>query len=341
MTFAEAMQFQGAFCEANGAPITAGVCRALAGALDNGSATGRRAIGWPGEMFVDALPLRLVAPFHALHRSGRAQMLAALFEGRDEDGCEAIRQAVRAHDAEIVGWLDGPPQTNATGRSASFMAALSVLAQRFDHAFELIEIGSSAGLNLLIDRYRYVLGGVGIGPADSPVVIEPEWTGAPPPTADVRIASVTGCDIAPLDVRDAAAAERLLSYVWVDQRERLHTTAAAIAMVQAAYPDLVAADAADFVEARFATPQAAGTTRVLMHSIVWQYLPPATQAHITAAIERAGAAATPDRSLAWIAFEADRGIGWPALTLRCWPAGGTAVELATGHPHGTAVTWCA
>ena len=339
MTFEEAMAFQAAFCATNGAPVTARVCRALAAALDRDSMTGRRALDWTGDYIADALPLRLVAPFHALFRSGRCAALDRLFGGRTGDDSAAIRAAVAAHDTEIAPWLDGPPQTNATGRSSLYMGALLVLAQQFAQPFELIEIGSSAGLNLLLGRYRYELGGVQLGPTASPVAMIPQWHGPPPPQAEVRIASVRGCDIAPIDVTDNAAAERLLSYVWVDQTDRIALTQAAIDMARAFPPGLSRADAADFVEARLAARQAMGTTRVLMHSIVWQYLPRGTQQRIEAAMARAGEDATADRPLAWIAFEVQRDIGRPRLTLRQWPGDGGEVELGAAHPHGSIVQW--
>jgi len=213
---------------------------------------------------------------------------------------------------------------------------LLVLAKRFGLPFELIEIGSSAGLNLLIDRYRYDLGGVVVGPGDAPVTIAPEWRGRPPPVADVRIASVRGVDIAPIDAADPDAAERLLAYVWADTPERSARVEAAIAMIRERPVSLEQGDAADFVEAQLASPQAPGTMRVLMHSIVWQYLPPATQARITAAMERAGAAASAERPLAWVQFEN----GWTRhVGVRCWPEGAPEVELAKAHPHGTWIEW--
>lgn len=262
-----------------------------------------------------------------------------MFTAAVDDGDAAIRSAVLHHDAEIARWLDGPPQTNAIGRSALFVAALLTLAQRFSYPFELLEIGSSAGLNLLLNRYRYELGERRVGPASSDVVIAPVWHGASPPAADLRIASVAGCDVAPLDVRNEAEAERLLSYVWVDQHERLRQTAIAIDLLRADPPKLVQADAADFVEDCFASPQPVRTTRVLMHSIVWQYLPDATKARVTRAVERAGGTATLERPIACVAFEVERGVGLPVLTLRTWPGDGKPVELATAHPHGAHVEW--
>ena len=332
MTFDEAMAFQAEFCDGAGAPVTAATCRALAAALDNNSATGRRVRDWPEDRYIrDALPLRLVAPFHALHRRGDLSSMA---------DADAVRAAVATHDDWITGWLDGPPQTNEPARSANFIGALLVLAERFGLPFDLLEIGSSAGLNLLIDRYAYDLGGATAGPPGSPVLIRPEWRGPPPPQADIRIDRVRGVEIAPIDVTDPAAAERLMAYIWVDAPERTARVAAAIAMIRAQPVDMVQGDAADWVEARLAEPQAVGTTRVLMHSIVWQYLPPATQARITAAMEAAAAHATVDRPLAWIRMEPDdirKGI---EVYLRAWP-GLPDVQLARTHPHGAWIEWLA
>jgi hypothetical protein len=344
MTFEEAMAFQAEFCERGGAPITARVCRALATGLDRSTATGRRVLDWPGTYIADALPLRLVAPYHALFRSRAVPELDALFTNHAKnnaaDDAAAIRASTALKDTWIVDWLDGPPQTNEPARSANFMAALLVLANRFGMPFELLEIGSSAGLNLLIDRYRYDLGGVLAGPEDSPVLIKPDWRCSSPPTAEVRISSVRGVDIAPIDVTDPVAAERLMAYIWVDAPERTARVEAAIRMIEVQPVDMMHGDAADWIEARLAEPQAPGTCRVLAHSIVWQYLPSATQARIAAAMERAGTVATAERPLAWVRMEPDdirKGI---EVYLQAWP-GLPETQLARTHPHGAWIEWLA
>ena len=331
MTFDEAMAFQARFCDTSGAPVTAAACRALSAGLDRTTATGRRAYDWTGDYIRDALPLRLVAPYHALLRRGDIARF---------DTVEAVRVATAAHDEWICGWLDGPPQTNEPARSATFMAALLVLTERFGLPFELLEIGSSAGLNLLIDRYRYDLGGSIAGPEVSPVVIRPEWRGSPPPQVDVRIASVRGVDIAPIDVTDPETAARLMGYVWIDAPERIARVEAAIAMIGERPVDMVQGDAADWVEARLAEPQAAGTVRVLMHSVVWPYLDDARRARIIAALEMAGAKATKEAPLAWVRMEWDSGHTPHRIRLRCWPDGEDEL-LGNSHPHGAWIEWLA
>jgi len=338
----EAFEQQARYCHANDAPITARLCRGIAAALDADSTTARRIRAWPGKPIPDALPLRVAGGFHALWRDGHAPELDGLFTGTDHDPARiaaAIAQTLLAHDAEIGTWLDGPPQTNEPGRSAALMAGLLDLAQRFGPRFELLEIGSSAGLNLLIDRYRYDLGGVIVGPDTSPVTICPDWRGPPPPSAKVRIEAVRGVDISPIAPTAPGADRRLLAYVWADHEMRFKRVAAAIEMIRAKPVALDKADAVDWVETRLAEPQPEGITRVLMHSIVWQYIAPGGQARIEAAMQSAAARATPQRPLAWLSLESDRTMNRHDLTLRSWPGDGKPERLAHAHAHGFWVEW--
>jgi hypothetical protein len=339
MTFEEAMRWQAEFCDRADAPITARVCRALASAITIDHETGRRVIEWRGDYLADALPMRLVAAFHALVLDHRCAALDPLFRGEPCDDAAAITTALMAHDQAIAAWLHAPPQTNEPARSANFIGALLVLAERFGLPFDILEIGSSAGLNLLIDRYRYDLGGVMVGPAESPVTIRPEWTGPPPPTATVRIDRVRGVDISPLDIRDPAAANRLLAYVWADTPQRVARVRAAMAMIGERPVDLAQGDAADWLDERLAERRPTAGVRVLVHSIVWQYLPPSGQDRITAAMVAAGAAATAQQPLAWVAFETDLATGAQYVSLRCWPGDGVPVILARSHPHAAWIAW--
>jgi hypothetical protein len=100
-------------------------------------------------------------------------------------------------------------------------------------------------------------------------------------------------------------------------------------------------NAADFVEQQLALPQAEGTTRVLMHSIVWQYVPGDQQRRVAAAMEAAGARATAGRPLAWIALEANRTLLHHGLSVRHWPGGGEEKLLAAAHAHGAWLEWLA
>ena len=88
-----------------------------------------------------------------------------------------------------------------------------------------------------------------------------------------------------------------------------------------------------------ARPTPAGITRVVMHSVVWQYIPAGERQAIAAAIAAAGARATLDAPLAWVMLEANRDTHRHELTVRWWPGGADPVKLATAHPHGSWVEW--
>ena len=332
-----AFDIQAGYCAAMDAPITARVCMALAAAVNRESETGRRVLDWPGEPVADALALRLVGGLHALHRARVDPHLSAVFSGAKADPASVgmtLNASLAIHDARLLPWLDRPPQTNEAARSAGMMAGIFHLAERYGPRFEVLEIGSSAGLNLLIDRYRFDLGGVTVGPDTLPVTIRPEWRGVVPPSAPVQIESTRGVDIQPVDVADPVAAARLEAYVWVDAVERQGRLAAAIAMVREGGVDLVEGDAADWVEAQLAEPQPEGVTRVLMHSVVWQYLPTASRERIRVAMEAAGARATVERPLGWVMMEPNRDLHRHEVRVRGWP-GERAMELvALTHAHG-------
>ena len=333
MTPAEAFAGQVAYCVKNDAPVTAALCATLWAAFDETTATGRRVRGWAGDAQFDALPLRLAGGVHDAWRRGAAAELGPLFEGSMSD-VDAMRRFVARCDLTLLPWLDGPPQTNEPGRSAQLMAGLLEIARRHGPRVELLEIGSSAGLNLMIGRYRIDLGGVVTGRADAAVVLTPEWRGPPPPDVPIEIVGAHGVDIAPIDAATDDGRNRLLAYVWADHTLRFERLEKALAMLTAKPVDLVQGDAADWVEARLGEPQAAGTSRILMHSIVWQYLGAKRQARITAAMEAAGARATPERSLGWVRCEADRTVHRHVVTLRSWPGHADEVLYAHAHAHG-------
>ncbi|WP_421837078.1 DUF2332 domain-containing protein [Novosphingobium sp.] len=336
---AAAIAWQADHAANNGAPCTARVVRAQLALLSGETETGRRLASWPGIPLEDALPLRLAGGFHHLVLSGADLRLAAVYRGEvtDQNAVDAlIVDLARQHDAALLPWLDGPPQTNEAGRSASIMAALLWLSPRMGPRFELNELGASAGVNTMMDRYHYELGGTEVGPADSPMRIMPEWRGPAPVPAPVEITSIQGCDRAPVNLADPAEALRLKSYVWAEVTERMARIDAAIRLAGEQPPTLTQMDAGDWVDQRLSAPLAEGTTRVFYHSIVWQYLPPETRARITAAITGAGEAG---QRIAWIMLETNRETFRHELTVRFWPGGAEPVLLGEAHAHGAWVAW--
>lgn len=350
ISVAQAYANQVAYCLANDATVTARVVAAVAAQLDDPDpgAFIRRIRDWPGASLADAVPLRSAGGLHALHMSGAAPELAPIYAGAPADDAPnddraIVAHVVREHEAFLLPWLDGPPQTNEAGRSWGFASAMLWLAaQGLPPRFECLEIGSSAGINLMMDRYSYDLAGVKIGAdVDAVMHFAPEWHGPPPPDRAIEVLPLKGCDVAPLDLTDPVQALKLKAYIWPEHTVRFERLEMAIAAASAKKPDLVRMNAADFVEQQLAAPQPEGTTRVLMHSIVWQYVPEDQQARIVTALKAHGARATPDRPLAWIELEADRTLLAHGLRVRYWPGGEEPRVLAAAHAHGVRVEWLA
>jgi hypothetical protein len=336
------IRWQAEHCRRNNAPVTARLIDAQVALMKTDTAVGRRIANWPGLPLEDAMPLRLTGGFHHLLLTGDEQRLEPVYRGEvtDQVQVDAIVAAVTAdHDARLLPWFDGPPQTNEAGRSASFMAGLMWLSGRLGPRFELNELGASAGINSMMDRYHYDLCGVVAGPNGSPMRIKPEWRGPPPPDNPVEIVAIKACDQAPIDLSDPDAALRVKSYVWPENTDRIVRMDAALKLAAEKAPDIVQADAMDWVLQRLAAPQDEGVTRVINHSIVWQYIPADKRAAITHAIEAAGAKATYAKPLAWMMLETNRDTFAHELTIRYWPGGERAALLGQAQAHGAWVEW--
>lgn len=321
-----------------GSPFVSAVLEAAHRNLDRAPRTAALIAHWQSDPAASALAMRFNGALHALARRGSPPELAALYHGKHEDYDRAIGDALSSGDDFIAEWMRDPPQTNEVGRAASISAALMVARHRFDLPFELLELGSSCGLNLNLARYGYTLGGAAAGVQDSPVQIAPCWQGPSPVIAPIEVVCARGVDLNPLDARAEWTRERLLSYVWADQPRRAGRLEAALSIAQEHPPRLDKADARTWLSEQLALPQQRGVCRVVFHSMVLQYLQEVDRAAILQEIAEAGARARDDTPLAWIAFEWTPARSEVQLTLTCWPRGETQL-LAICHPYGDWIEW--
>jgi len=342
-TIPDAFRRQALGCRHLGSPFTARVCEALADGLTRETGFGARILGWAGHPVNDALPLRAAGALNALARSGDDAALAAAYPPHEADDVVlhgAIAAAMARHDEFLTRFLDSAPQTNEVARSNALLGGALHIAAATGLPLAVHEIGSSAGLNLAFDRYTYELGAARWGAADAAVKIVAEWTGALPPIdVPLRVVARAGCDINPLDpVHDR---DRLLAYIWPDQQARLARIAAALTEAARTGSKVEKADAAEWVEKHFGAAGETGAVRVLMHTIVWQYLPKDTQGRIEAAMAAAGTRATKDAPVAWLRAEPDEIDKLSAaVTLTLW-RGGDAETRTLGRTdfHGRWTKW--
>lgn len=331
-------------CEQLGSPFTAALCRQLAARLDERSHFGRRILEWPGDPYADNVALRAAGAFHALVRTGWEPSLQLVYPPQlvsDYTLGVAIRDTLTRHDQYLTQRLASPPQTNEVARSAILLGAMLAIAGITRQPLELFEIGASAGLNLLFDRYRYELGeGRAWGSPDAALAIACDWRGTPPPLdAPLTVIARHGCDLHPIDPELAADRERLLAYVWADQTHRMQRLETALQIAAGEHRHVDTADAATWLEEKLLVPPQPGVTRVLFHTIVWQYLSEDTRSRITALLQRLGREATAGTPLAHLSVEADANLARGArVDLTVWPAGET-VTLGRADFHGRWTEW--
>ncbi len=337
-----AFRHQAEACAELGSPFTARLCTLAAERLAAGTPVADRVLGWPGDPSsrADALPLRLAGALHGLVLEGADPGLAAAYppqEADDDALWSAVAAALRAHAAFILARLDGPPQTNETMRSAALAPGFLTVAARTGLPLVTSELGASAGLNMVWDRFAYRFGTALRGASDSPVIIAPDWTGPPPPDVVPHVRERAGCDRAPSRLDDEADRLRLLSFVWPDQPERMTRLRAATTLASAEPVTVDRADAADWLDERLATRRP-GAAHVVYHSIFWQYLDAPRQARISNLLNAAGARATMDAPLAWLRLEGDGAAPGAAISLTLWPGGDTR-SLGRADFHGRWILW--
>ena len=143
-------------------------------------------------------------------------------------------------DAVRATMLARRTQTNEAGRCAALLPVLARLPQ----PLALLEVGASAGLCLLPDRYGYDYGDRRL-PApspDAPVFPCRAQLATPLPAALPRVVWRLGLDLDPVDVADAADCAWLETLVWPEQSDRLRRLRAALAVARRDPPRVVQGD---------------------------------------------------------------------------------------------------
>ena len=318
------------------APTYAALLERAANDIDAGGVIADVVSGWEGDPTRAAVALRFMGGVHRIVLRGEAPTLAAHYGSTDagparySDSYDALLAVVTAHVGELRDALALPPQTNEVGRSSPLLAGALDIASRTSGPLHLREIGTSAGLNLLFDRYRYELGSTQWGSEDSPVLIRSEWRHGGPAPRHLAVASRRGCDLAPMDVTDAEQMLRLRSFVWPDHHERFARTTAAVQLAASDPPQLDQAAAGDWLAVQLASLHPGVT--VVMHTVMIQYVGDRERRRIYDTIAAAGERSDTDHQVAWLRLEPWKGRGM-VLRTTVWP-GGDQRELATAQAHG-------
>ncbi|WP_431678794.1 DUF2332 domain-containing protein [Kitasatospora sp. KL5] len=335
---------QATACAELGSPLYAALLGLAAADIREGGPCAAALAGHEEAAGPQAMALRLLGGVHALVLTGRAPALAAHYPsaGGSTDpehpgaAWPAFRETVAADLPWVRDWLTRPPQTNEVGRSNLLIAGLlHVLGER-RMPVRLLELGSSAGLNLLADRFRCTAPGWAFGPADSPVQLADAWRGTlpawlPPQAEPLVFTERLGCDLTPIDPRSADGSLALRAYVWPDQPARTARLEGALRLAAEVPTRVEAVGAGDFLRGAGVEP---GTLTVVWHSVMRQYVPADEWARVEEELARLAASSSAAAPFAHIAFEPRRIGGAHPFVLAVRSGGGPVEVLAEAAPHG-------
>ncbi len=319
--------------ECDRSPLYRRLAEGIAEDADLVALAGRTAPGQP-------VPNMLLAAAHDLLLGGLAHPLASFYpsltpEPVAADPLPAFRDlCLSQQDAIEERLVTRRVQTNEVARCACFAPALALAGR--DRPLALIDVGASAGLHLLWDRYGYEYSdGRRFGPAASGVGLRCELRGAERPALPdrVTVAARVGVDIHPVDVRDPQAARWLLALVWPDQPERAERVRAAMAVAVSDPPKLEAGNALDVLPAVMAEAPSEAEVCVLHCHTLNQFSPPDRQRF--AAVLAGGGRPVTEVAIEWSAGEPA-----PRLSLTRY-RGGRVREaiLGTCDAHGEWLAW--
>lgn len=230
-------------------------------------------------------------------------------------------------------------QTNEVRRCTFLLPAYNLVSARAGQPIALIEVGTSAGLNQNVDRYRYryvsQAGEVGVGEG-SPLLLTADTGSSVPDEAHTLppIAWRTGVDLNPVDVTKPDEARWLRALVWPDQVERHRRLAAALEIAEKHPPSLVAGDAVDMLPSLVhAAPQSAAV--VVQHSFVLNQFRSSARRRFFDLLDALAA----DRPIYRLGAEWLAQRKGTMLELTTHGADPTTTTIASVHHHGEWLRW--
>jgi hypothetical protein len=291
---------------------------------------------WASGVAGDPVAAEILARIPETHRQPPLVFAVTRLLGAPESGYPEWAAWLGAHGDDVVAEASRRSlQTNEPQRCAALLPALSSV----DGPIALLELGASAGLCLYPDRYSYrYRGGPALDPAtgESSVVLTADLTGHP----TLRLPAIVwraGIDLAPLDASDPADRRFLTTLVWPGEHGRSARIEAALDIVAADPPVMIAGDASDPAVLHAAAALApADATLVITTPGVLPHIPRAGRERLIAAVR--------DLDGVWISIDPP-GLhdAWvPRVDPKTWGGfvlGRDGVPLAAVDPLGGFVEW--
>jgi hypothetical protein len=230
--------------------------------------------------------------------------------------------------------------TNEVGRSALLHAAFRAVAKDAGAPLNLIEIGPSAGLNLIWDRYgvRYHRGDETFElPVKNPaLVIHCELRGNknPPLGPAPKVASRIGLERNPVDLNDPGQRDWLRALVWPDTHGRFERLEAALNVYASQRPEIRTGSALDLLPDAFRAIPEDQPVCVYHSYVIYQF-----SSEMKEALESILVLAGLRRPIWRIAIEGKVDGTNTIEMIRYHDGVRDARELALCHPHGRWLDW--
>ncbi|MEX0796037.1 MAG: DUF2332 domain-containing protein [Acidimicrobiia bacterium] len=271
-----------------------------------------------------------LAAIHFLLMEDQSSQLARYYRSLVDDPLpvegvdDAFVEFVVANEEAIVCLANSRyTQTNECRRCVALLPG--VMTSSFDR-FHLVEIGTSAGLNLALDRYRYDFDGLEWGP-DSPVLLAAGVPGDQPRLRPIEIGRRVGIDINVIDRNDRDDRLWLDALIWPEHDERRERLRRALEVTSGMDLELMEGNVLDRLE-QVLTDLPGSEPVVVMNSFVLLQLDPGQRGEVEQIAEATRSFRPVYRvSLELVHMEDD----WARLEV------GDEVELAElgrAHPHG-------
>jgi hypothetical protein len=255
-------------------------------------------------------------------------------------GWPEFQMLLRSRSAEVAAvMMERSTQTNEPARCATLLPALAALPQ----PIALLEVGASAGLCLMPDRYDYSYGDHRVSPTSMgrfapPVLSCRASDNTPLPETMPVVVWRAGLDLNPVDVNDADQVAWLETLVWPEEVDRLANLRAALAIAKEHRPLVVRGDLRTDLPA-LAQQSPRDAMLVVFHSAVLAYLERPDRLHFRDSLRAISAT--------WISNEAPQVVSDIAEKPPPPHPSGRFSLMVDGQPkawtdpHGRSIQWIA
>ncbi len=250
-----------------------------------------------------------------------------------------LERVVQRREEELLACIRShSTQTNEPGRCATLLPALAGLPE----PLALLEVGASAGLCLLPDRYGYDYDGHELHP-DAPSGAYPIFRckstdNTPLPERLPRVVWRAGIDLNPLSAAEDEAMDWLRALVWPEHDRRAANLELAIGVARVDLPKVHKGDLLE-LQRHVAASAPEDATLVIYHTSVLCYLTPDDRSRFVSMVG--------DVPGVWVANEAPGVLPDAAARLDRDPPSRRFVLSIDGYPvaftgpHGQSIDWFA